>query len=206
MNDATMTLEEWNKKMLTCTKCRLCEGRTQVVPGQGNLQAEIVFIGEGPGATEDIQGIPFCGASGKFLDELLDSIHLSRKDVFITNIVKCRPPKNRDPLPDEIDACRPWLDGQLTRLHPKVLCVLGRHSMGKFLPGKKISIVHGKVFRQHDGVYIVPLYHPAVALYNGSMRDVLKKDFQVLKKIIEGNIKKDDGDLPPPTFAQDELF
>ncbi len=142
-----------------------------------------MFIGEAPGKNEDEQGIPFCGASGKLLDELLASIGLSRADIFITNIVKCRPPNNRDPLPNEIAACAPYLDQQIKMIQPKIIATLGRYAMNHFLPSLKISEAHGKALRRQGQIF-VPLYHPAVALYNGSMRSELLKDFQVIKQVL----------------------
>lgn len=169
----------------SCTLCRLCEGRTNAVPGSGNPRADVVFIGEGPGKKEDEQGIPFCGASGKLLDEMLASIGYSRDDVFITNIVKCRPPLNRDPLPDEKQTCATtYLDRQLELIKPKLIVTLGRHALGHFIPNLKISEVHGQPKRFKGQVYL-SLYHPAVALYNGSMRATLAEDFQIIPKLIQ---------------------
>lgn len=164
-------------QITTCTLCRLCEYRTNAVPGSGNPHANLVFIGEGPGKKEDETGIPFCGASGKMLDSLLESIGLIRADVFITNIVKCRPPENRDPLPDEKLTCTSnYLDNQLALIKPQLIITLGRHAMNHFLPNLKISEVHGRPIT-HENRTFLPLYHPAVALYNGSMRKVLQEDF-----------------------------
>lgn len=170
-----------------CSLCPLSEHRTHAVPGQGNINSKIIFIGEGPGKKEDESGVPFCGASGKFLDQLLDSINLSREDVFITNIVKCRPPQNRDPLPSEKQICaQTYLDEQTAIIKPKLIITLGRHSMGYFLPGLKISEVHGQPIKRDNQNYLA-LYHPAVALYNAGMRGTLFEDFAkiplILKKI-----------------------
>lgn len=172
------------EQIKVCSLCRLCESRTNAVPGQGNPHAEVIFIGEGPGKNEDEQGIPFCGASGRLLDELLASINLSRESVFITNIVKCRPPGNRDPLPDEKDTCATnYLDKQLALIKPKLIVTLGRHAMNYFLPDLKISEVHGQPKRFKGQVYL-PLYHPAVALYNGSMKEALTEDFTNIPKTL----------------------
>lgn len=155
--------------------------------GDGNLDAEIVLIGEAPGKNEDEQGLPFVGAAGKFLNEMLSSAGLARSDVYITNIVKYRPPNNRDPLPDEKKSFWPYLVRQLDVIRPKVVVTLGRHSMEYFLPDQKISMVHGQPKRirfGEDKLVIVPLYHPAAALYNGSMRQTLIEDFIKLPKII----------------------
>ena len=168
-----------------CTRCGLCQNITHYVPGMGTEKAEILFVGEGPGKNEDLQGLPFVGASGKFLDVMLTSIGLSRDQIYITNIVKCRPPENRDPKPEEIAACDQYLEAQILVINPKIIVTLGRFSLAKFLPGGTISQVHGKPKRrQSDGRIIFPCYHPAVALYNGSMREVLLKDFQALAKVL----------------------
>ena len=182
-----MTLEEIAAKIKVCTACPLHKGRTNAVPGSGNPKAEIVFIGEGPGAREDATGEPFVGAAGKFLNEMLAEIKLNREDVFITNIVKCRPPENRDPEPTEKKACTTlYLDKQLALINPLLLVMLGRHAMEYFLPGLSISAEHGKPKRR-DGLIYLPLFHPAAALYNGGLRETLKADFRkipaILKKI-----------------------
>jgi DNA polymerase len=179
------SLSSVRAQIMGCTKCRLHSGITHYVPGYGSDQAQILFVGEGPGKQEDIQGKPFVGASGKFLDTMLASISLKREDVFITNIVKCRPPDNRDPREDEIETCLPYLEKQIEALSPKLIITLGRYSMNYFLPNVKISEVHGKAKkRASDGRIILPLYHPAVALYNGSMREVLLKDFAHIPKLL----------------------
>lgn len=169
--------------------CALRETATQAVPGDGNADADIMFIGEAPGKNEDEQGIPFVGAAGRFLAEMLESINLKREDIYITNVVKYRPPNNRDPLPEEIDACMPWLHEQIKIIEPKVIVTLGRHAMEHFIPGKKISEVHGQAFRRtfpDIGPQIFfALYHPAAALYNGGMRGTLIEDFKKIPKVIE---------------------
>jgi DNA polymerase len=167
------------KQVSTCTDCSLCRGRTHAVPGEGNADADIMFIGEGPGFYEDQQARPFVGASGKFLDELLRSINLDRKSVFIGNVVKCRPPNNRDPQPDEIAACKKYLDAQVEAIAPKVIVTLGRHSMQRYFPGESISRVHGQPRRKGDQV-VVPMYHPAAALHQASLRAVIEADFKRL--------------------------
>lgn len=159
---------------------------TSFVLGEGDLDAQILFIGEAPGAEEDKQGRPFVGAAGKFLNEMLGDINLKREDVYITNLVKQRPPSNRDPLPEEIAAHAPILDDQLKAIDPKVIVTLGRFSMEYFLPGVgKITQLHGQAFRRKDGRVYVPFYHPAAALYNGSLRETLKADFRKLPLIIK---------------------
>ncbi|MDO8335799.1 MAG: uracil-DNA glycosylase [Candidatus Saccharibacteria bacterium] len=161
---------------------------TNLVLGDGNSNADIVFIGEAPGKNEDEQGLPFVGAAGKFLNEMLASIGLDRGDVYITNIVKYRPPNNRDPLPEEKKAFWPYLVQQIEVIEPKIIVTLGRHSMEYFLPDQKISLIHGEPKRINFGqgkVVILPLYHPAAALYNGSMRDTLLEDFGKIPAIIK---------------------
>jgi uracil-DNA glycosylase len=178
-------LHEIAVEISTCKRCGLCEGRTKTVPGTGNSHAELVFIGEGPGKTEDLQGVPFCGASGKLLDSLLESINLDRDDVYITNIVKCRPPNNRDPLPTEKITCgTTYLDRQLQIIKPKVIVTLGRHALSHFIPDLKISEVHGQPIIYNNQMYL-PLYHPAVALYNGSMRAAITQDFMTIPALLK---------------------
>ena len=179
-----MSLEELNNQILKCEKCALYKTRTNVVPGEGSPKAEIMFIGEGPGKNEDEQGRPFIGAAGKLLDKLIELIGLTRKDIYIANVVKCRPPGNRDPLPEEVDACRPWLDQQIEIIKPKLIVLLGRHSMDRFLPNQKISIDHGKP-KRHNGQVYFPIYHPAAALYRNSLLEDLEKDFKKIPKVLE---------------------
>ena len=184
MDSVTADLNNLAKQSQHCILCRLCESRTTAVPGSGNPHAEVVFIGEAPGKTEDERGIPFCGASGKFLDQLLASVGMAREDIFITNIVKCRPPANRDPLTDEKTVCATtYLDRQLELINPKVVVTLGRHALGHFLPDLKISEVHGQPKRFRGRVYI-SLYHPAVALYNAGMRETLMEDFLNIPRVL----------------------
>ncbi|MBN2100920.1 uracil-DNA glycosylase [Candidatus Dojkabacteria bacterium] len=183
-----MTLKELHEECLKCEKCRLRSGATQVVPGEGAEDASIMFIGEGPGKVEDETGRPFVGPAGRFLDELLKSIGLERSQVFIANMVKCRPPGNRDPQQDEMDACRPWLDKQIELIDPEVIVPLGRFAMYKFLPGTTISKEHGRLYSRGGKTYFV-MYHPAVALYKGSMRVTLMEDMANLKKFLDGDLK-----------------
>lgn len=159
-------------------------GATQLVFADGNPDADIVFIGEAPGKNEDEQGKPFVGAAGKFLNEMLEMIGLKRADIYITNIVKYRPPNNRDPLPDEKEKFLPYLQEQLSIIKPKLIVTLGRHSMDVLLPGLKISQVHGQPKRFKDHVYL-PLFHPAAALYNGGMRQTLIDDFALIPAILK---------------------
>ena len=182
-------LKELNGQMLKCSRCVLRGTCTQVVPGEGSAEAEIMFIGEGPGKKEDESGQPFVGAAGKFLAEMLASIKLKRENVYIANVVKCRPPENRDPLPLEAETCWPWLEAQVKIIDPKIIVTLGRHSMERFLPGQKISEAHGKALRREiQGLgkrVFFTLYHPAAALYNGSLRATLLKDFKKLPEVLE---------------------
>lgn len=158
---------------------------TQAVPGDGNADAEVMFIGEAPGAKEDELGKPFVGAAGKFLNELLASIGLNREDVYIANCIKHRPPENRDPLPQEIEAYGPWLQAQIDIIDPKIIVTLGRFSMEFVLgPGFSISKIHGQPKRR-NGRVVMPMYHPAAALYSGNLRPVLAADFQKIPKVIE---------------------
>jgi len=163
---------------------QLATTATQLVFGEGNPSAEIVFIGEAPGKNEDLAGKPFVGASGKLLTEMLESIRLSREDVYITNIVKYRPPNNRDPLPDEKLSFLPYLQAQLDIIEPDLVVTLGRHSLNCFLPELSISKAHGQPKRYKGRVYL-PLFHPAAALYNGSMRQTLMDDFARIPAIIK---------------------
>jgi DNA polymerase len=171
--------------------CDLKDTATQAVLGDGNPHAEVVFIGEAPGKNEDLEGRPFIGAAGKFLSEMLESIKMKREDIYITNVVKYRPPNNRDPLPEEKEACRAWLNDELTSIKPKLIVFLGRHAMSNFFPDEKISAVHGKLLKKKIAnfpvEYFLPLYHPAAALYNGGLRQELLNDFQkiplALKKV-----------------------
>lgn len=175
--------DDFLARCMACEKCVLRKGASRVVPGVGNPHAKIMFIGEAPGKQEDIQGEPFVGAAGKFLNEMLESIGLARKDIYIANTIKCRPPENRDPLPEEIETCKPWLKEQILLIQPKVIVTLGRFAMNLFLPDAKISSAHGKP-EKVGKLIVVPLYHPAAALYNGGMRETLKNDFQILKNYL----------------------
>src|SRR6266566_4734707 len=176
-------LQEVAVEVSTCSKCNLCKGRTKAVPGEGNPNARILFIGEGPGFHEDKQGRPFVGPAGQFPDELLESISLKRTDVFITNVVKCRPPNNRDPLPEEIDACDNYLDRQIAALNPQVIVTLGRYSMAKFFGNEKISAIHGRA-RKKDGYICIAMYHPAAGLHQASLKDVIRADFKKIPLVM----------------------
>lgn len=209
-----VTLETLAAQVRICAKCPLAKMRTKAVPGEGNARAEIMFVGEGPGQHEDVQGRPFVGAAGKFLEELLALIGLRREDVFITNVVKCRPPGNRDPEESEIETCSAtYLDLQVALLKPKLIVTLGRHSAKWFLKQDlPISRTHGQLKMVTDrksgqAHYVLPLYHPAAALYAASQRAVHIEDFKkipvILEKIKSGQIKPEEGGkdapaAPPP--------
>ena len=189
--DKQKKLEELNNYWQENCQCELRKTATRAVLGQGNASSEIVFIGEAPGKKEDEEGVPFIGSAGKFLSELLDSIGLKREDIYITNIVKYRPPGNRDPEPKEKEDCNEWLINELKIISPKLIVFLGRHAMSRFFPELKISEAHGKLIIKkfpefEEKLHFLPLYHPAAALYNGSMRDILIKDFKKISKALKG--------------------
>ena len=163
-----------------CTRCPLAARRTHTVPGEGNVLSDVLLVGEGPGAREDATGRPFVGPAGQLLDELLHAVGWERADVFITNVVKCRPPGNRDPEPAEIAACAPYLDRQEAALDPAVVVTLGRHSLQRYLPGARIGGVHGSLRRSYSGVHVFPMYHPAAALHQASLRETLFRDVRGL--------------------------
>jgi uracil-DNA glycosylase len=162
-----------------CSRCPLARGRTNAVPGEGNPRSDVLLVGEGPGGREDATGRPFVGPAGQLLEELLHAIGWTRADVYITNVVKCRPPGNRDPEPEEIAACTPYLDRQEGALDPAVIVTLGRHSLRRYLPNSRISDVHGTL-RRHGGRHIFPMYHPAAALHQASLRETLFRDVRGL--------------------------
>jgi DNA polymerase len=177
-------LEELHQRIASCPDCDLCRTRTRAVPGEGPPNAEVLFVGEAPGFYEDQQGRPFVGPAGRFLDELIASAGLRRDQVFITNVVKCRPPNNRDPLPGEVDACRKYLQRQIELIQPKIIVSLGRYSLAWFSPRDAISKVHGQA-KVRDGVYFMPMYHPAAALHAGNMRKVIEEDFRKIPAVLE---------------------
>jgi DNA polymerase len=177
-------LEELHQRIAACPDCDLCRTRTHAVPGEGPPNAEVLFVGEAPGFYEDQQARPFVGPAGRFLDELIASIGLRRDQVFITNVVKCRPPNNRDPLPGEIDACRKHLQRQIELIQPRVIVSLGRYSLAWFFPRDAISKVHGQA-KVRDGVYFIPMYHPAAALHAGNLRKVIEEDFRKIPAVLE---------------------
>jgi uracil-DNA glycosylase len=176
---AEQTLSRIAKEIASCEKCSLHESRKNSVPGDGPATAEIMFIGEGPGFHENEQGHPFVGASGKFLDQLLAQAGVTRADVFIANVVKCRPPGNRDPLPDELAACDAFLEAQIEAINPSIIVTLGRFSMNKFFPGAKISSVHGQMKRIGER-FVIPMFHPAAALHQAALKPSILGDFAKL--------------------------
>ncbi|MEE9520179.1 MAG: uracil-DNA glycosylase [Dehalococcoidales bacterium] len=176
-------LSELYKEIALCRECEIAKYRTKVVPGEGPGDAEIMFIGEAPGWHEDQQGRPFVGPAGLYLDELLASINLKREQVYIANIIKCRPQGNRDPLPAEILNCRKWLDRQIELICPKLIVTLGRYSMAMFFPGKSISKIHGIAQRQDNVIYYA-MYHPAAALHQQSLRQTIEADMLKIPSLL----------------------
>jgi DNA polymerase len=193
-------------EVLACTACKLHLSRKQAVPGEGPSKAEYMFIGEGPGFHENEQGRPFVGAAGKFLEELLASIGLKRDQVFICNVVKCRPPGNRDPLPEEIGACSGYLERQIVAIQPKVIVTLGRYSMARFFPNVRISDIHGQG-RTVNGRLVVAMYHPAAALHQPSLRRDIEADFAKLPALVARvQSQPSTTDKPPDSAQQLTLF
>jgi len=181
---AEETLAQIAKEVSTCRKCALYHSRKLSVPGEGPANSEIMFIGEGPGFYENEQGRPFVGAAGNFLNELLAEAGLKRSDVWIGNVVKCRPPGNRDPLPEELSACDEYLERQIAAINPKIIITLGRYSMGKYMPGAKISSAHGQMRRVGDR-FVIAMFHPAAALHQAALKPAIVKDFAQLPKLLE---------------------
>lgn len=181
-------LTELYQQIAACKDCEeLARTRTQTVPGEGPEKAQIVFIGEAPGYHEDQQGRPFVGQAGQFLEQLLNSIGLKRSDVYICNVIKCRPPGNRDPLPVEIKNCQKWLDRQLELLSPKMIVTLGRYSLAKFFPGESISKIHGKAKRQGNVIYFA-MYHPAAALHQQSLHQTIEEDMRKIPSLLRSQV------------------
>jgi len=180
---AEETLAQIAKEVAVCTNCALHHSRKQSVPGEGPVHAEIMFIGEGPGFHENEQGRPFVGAAGKFLDQLLAQAGVTRADVFIGNVVKCRPPENRDPLPEELSACNVYLERQIEAINPSIIVTLGRFSMNKFMPGAKISQVHGEM-RKVGERYVIAMFHPAAALHQAALKPSILADFAKLPELL----------------------
>ena len=196
------SLDEIAHLVKDCTDCPLSAGRTNAVPGEGPADAKLLFIGEGPGQQEDRQGRPFVGAAGKFLEELLASIGLNRGQVFIGNMIKCRPPQNRDPSPDEMSSCSKYLDRQIELLNPELIVTLGRFSLGRFFPGESITRVRGKV-REKEGRFIYPIMHPAAALHRQENRSAIMQDFQNIPQVLEKLAQDRSGaTLPEPPNSE----
>jgi len=186
--DLEKTLATIEQEIQTCHKCLLSKSRKNTVPGEGSEHAEIIFIGEGPGFYENEQGRPFVGQAGKFLDELLESAGLKREKVYITNVVKCRPPGNREPQEDELSACAPFLEQQIAIIDPLVIVTLGRFSMARYFKDAKISRIHGQP-SWNKGRYVVPMYHPAAGLHQASLRPIIQRDFLKLPSMLETAMK-----------------
>ena len=201
------SLEEISAEVAACAACSLAKSRLKTVPGEGPANAKILFIGEAPGWHENQQGRPFVGPAGQFLEELLASVGLTRRDVFIANVVKCRPPNNRDPQPDEIAACAHFLDAQLALIKPKIVVTLGRYSMAKFFPGESIGKIHG-VARKRGGVIYFAMYHPAAALHQPTLKQVILADMQKLPKLLAeaGSLPDEKPSEPPEKPEQLSLF
>jgi uracil-DNA glycosylase len=193
------SMRELEAQVRVCTLCKLSKTRTNAVPGEGSLQAEVMFIGEGPGYHEDKQGRPFVGAAGSFLNELLGIAGLSRESAYIANVVKCRPPNNRDPEPEEIAACAPYLTRQIELIDPLVIVTLGRYSMARFFPGERISQIHGTA-KLVEGRLCVAMYHPAAGLHQASLADIIRSDFRKLPIYIEQARKR----LAQATLAEED--
>jgi len=181
--NAEEALSQIAKEVSVCTNCALHESRKKSVPGEGPANAEIMFIGEGPGFHENEQGRPFVGAAGKFLDQLLEQAGVTRADVWTGNVVKCRPPENRDPLPDELSACDKYLERQIEAINPSIIVTLGRFSMGKFMKGAKISQLHGQM-QKIDGRYVIAMFHPAAALHQAALKPAILADFAKLPELL----------------------
>jgi DNA polymerase len=196
-------LTDLYQQIALCHKCDIAKLRTKVVPGEGAENAEIMFIGEAPGWHEDQQGRPFVGQAGQFLDRLLASINLNRQQVYIANVIKCRPPDNRDPLPTEIQNCCHWLDSQIEIIKPKMIVTLGRYSMARYFPGKTISKIHGTAVKRDNVIYFA-MYHPAAALHQQSLRQDIEADMQKIPKLIAET--KNLQEEKPPTAQQLNMF
>jgi len=207
--DNSEKLEQLAQQIAECQKCPLYKTATNSVPGGPNPNAEIIFVGEAPGYHEDQRGIPFCGAAGNLLDKLLETIALKRESVFITNILKHRPPNNRDPLPDEITACTLFLKQQLLAIEPKVIVTLGRFAMNYFIPNVYISKVHGqakKITWEGIELTLIPMFHPAAGLRNGQVLTQIKEDFLKIPEIIKNGQKAEEIAPPKPEPEQKSLF
>ncbi len=202
--DRAKSLDALYAEIAQCERCPLHMGRTNTVPGVGPLDAQVMFIGEAPGFHEDQQGVPFVGAAGNLLNQLLESVNLDREHIYIANVIKCRPPGNRDPKEEEVMACSDYLDCQIELIQPKVIVTLGRYSMARAFPDEKISVVHGQPRQVKDRVYF-PMYHPAAALHQPSLRPVVEADFERLRDLLDGQLQPEIYS-PPPDVEQLSLF
>ena len=191
------SLDEIARLVRQCSDCELGRGRKNAVPGEGSPDADLMIIGEGPGAQEDLLGRPFVGRAGQFLDELLGYIGLKREDVFIANMVKCRPPENRDPLPAEVSACDKYLERQIELLEPLLIVTLGRVSLARFFPGESMTRARGKV-REKDGRFIYPVMHPAAALYRQEVRPGIIEDFKAIPNVLDNIRDSSAAPIPAP--------
>lgn len=198
------TLKEVHEYYAVNNRCNLKKTATQPVYETTLPKSKIVFVGEAPGANEDKEGKPFVGAAGKFLDELLASINLKRSEVYVTNVVKYRPPQNREPLPEEKDACRTWLNAELMLIKPKVIIPLGKHALERFVPGLKISSAHGQVYEHKTKIPIFAMYHPAVALYNPTLKQTLFEDFKRLNLFLDGKIQINKVETKENSFSENK--
>ena len=203
--DAVSEVADLYEQVAVCDRCDLARGRNRAVPGEGPEDAGIMFIGEAPGFHEDRLGRPFVGAAGHFLEELLASIGLRREDVYIANVIKCRPPQNRDPLPSEIETCSPWLDRQIELIKPRVIITLGRFSMARYFPGAKISRIHGRP-KKVGATLVIPMYHPAAALHQPRYRADIERDFAKIPQILAGTHKIIKEEVEAPQGEQLSLF
>jgi DNA polymerase len=201
------SLQDLHEEVRVCTNCSLCRTRIKAVPGSGDHRARVMIVGEAPGQNEDQQGLPFVGAAGQLLNRLLAAVEIPREDVYITNIIKCRPPGNRDPLPEEVAACSPYLDRQVEIIRPAVILLLGRHAVARLLPGSAgISRIHGTMVERGERAY-VPLYHPAAALYNSFLVDTLEADFRKVRGFIDQveARRRAEAERAAPAEAQEQL-
>lgn len=193
------------KEIKVCQLCILSQGRSHAVPGEGPEDADIMFIGEGPGFHEDRQGRPFVGAAGNYLNELLEKINLRREEVYITNVVKCRPPGNRDPQPEEVEACRAYLDKQIELIHPRLIVTLGRFSMQRYFPGASISRIHGQPKRVGNVIYY-PMFHPAAALHQPRWRSLVEEDILKIPELLAKLDEVEEEEPEVPQAQQLSLF
>jgi DNA polymerase len=200
--NAEETLAQIAKEVTVCTNCALHHSRKKAVPGEGPATAEIMFIGEGPGFHENEQGRPFVGAAGQFLDQLLAQAGVTRADVWIGNVVKCRPPQNRDPQPEELAACDEYLERQITAINPSIIVTLGRYSMNKFFPGAKISAVHGQM-RKVGERFVIAMFHPAAALHQASLKPAILADFAKLPELLK-QARAAQGKSPPVVKVEEK--